>query len=409
MQNDPKFRRAWDAVPKVSAKHNRHFGPNPKLAATTNASDIAAFDASDAPVAKLTHKVGDPLPGTLLAELLEQTSPPRPPRHVSGKRVVLNWYGTIPENGTLGDLLSVEAVATYLVAQGHDVLHTTDFEFLIPGARRVALEQVQEFEYDAAVFVCGPIMKNHKNIRHVFEQFRDKPFAGIGVSLFDHNHWNFFDPFDYVIARQRGDVTGAADVAILAPDRIGQVPPANQIGVCLRGAQGEYGADLCRWRETNERILGSALAAVDGDQARILEIDTHLFKSGMRPDEIENAFASCSAILTTRFHGAMIALRLGRPFIAIDQIQGGAKVWPLLSRLDWPHVYRVDDLPSTQVLQNEILQLMKAPDTRRLDQTLVLEREEADKSLEQLESWIESLPVHRESVLTRLGRLLKLN
>jgi hypothetical protein len=44
----------------------------------------------------------------------------------------------------------------------------------------------------------------------------------------------------------------------------------------------------------------------------------------------------------------MLAMRNGTPFIALDQIAGGAKVSRLLGQLGWPYVYQVDttDLPT---------------------------------------------------------------
>ena len=319
----------------------------------------------------------------------------------------MNWYGSLEGNGTLGDLMSLEAVATYLVARGHDVLHTTDAEIDISGTRRVELDIVSELDCDAAIFVCGPIIKSHVKSRQIFNQFSRIPFAGIGVSLFDTEHPNFCDPFDFVIARQRGNTVASPDVAILAPERVERTPGSGRIGICLRGAQSEYGTDLCRWREVEKTVTESARLAVRGDESRLVYIDTHLFNSGMQPDEIEHVFASCDVILTTRFHGAMIALRHRRPFIAIDQIQGGAKVWTLLSRLDWPDVYRVDDLPNVDKFAERVSRLMETTQTLRLEKIFAKECIEAHACLTQLEDWLISVRPRRPGLLARIGKFCK--
>jgi polysaccharide pyruvyl transferase WcaK-like protein len=57
-------------------------------------------------------------------------------------------------------------------------------------------------------------------------------------------------------------------------------------------------------------------------------------------------------IISTRFHGAMLALQQSVPFIAIDQITGGAKVSKLIGRSGWPHCFRVDDLDKRQLMRS---------------------------------------------------------
>jgi hypothetical protein len=44
-------------------------------------------------------------------------------------------------------------------------------------------------------------------------------------------------------------------------------------------------------------------------------------------------------------------MRFGVPFIAIDQIEGGAKVSGLLAGIGWPHVYRIEQTNVTKLGQ----------------------------------------------------------
>ena len=61
---------------------------------------------------------------------------------------------------------------------------------------------------------------------------------------------------------------------------------------------------------------------------------------------IHQSFADAKLIITTRLHGALLALHHRTPFIAIDQIKGGRKVTSVLKKVPWDHVYPfdVDDL-----------------------------------------------------------------
>ena len=54
-------------------------------------------------------------------------------------------------------------------------------------------------------------------------------------------------------------------------------------------------------------------------------------RSQRTPDDIEEQYAECDLVLMARVHGAIAALRQHVPFIALDQINNGAKVLPLLS------------------------------------------------------------------------------
>jgi polysaccharide pyruvyl transferase WcaK-like protein len=99
-----------------------------------------------------------------------------------------------------------------------------------------------------------------------------------------------------------------------------------------------------------EAAFDQVLEGLAGDrQLDVVRIENHL-RSGRSADEIEEQYAGCDLILTTRLHGAILAARHAVPFIAIDQIKGGAKVASVLGRYSWPHVYPVDDLDPEQLL-----------------------------------------------------------
>jgi hypothetical protein len=137
-------------------------------------------------------------------------------------------------------------------------------------------------------------------------------------------------------------------VALVAPSPA--LPPRKAlpgreqvIGLALRGPQGEYGADACLWERTERLARVAAERLLERSGGRLELIENHLARSGRRPEEIESQYARCDLVITSRFHGAMLALRHGVPFVAIDQIRGGGKVEPLLAGRGWPHVFRAED------------------------------------------------------------------
>ena len=50
------------------------------------------------------------------------------------------------------------------------------------------------------------------------------------------------------------------------------------------------------------------------------------------------------AVVTTRLHGLVLALRAGVPAAAVDPIAGGAKVAAQARAVGWPHVVTSDEV-----------------------------------------------------------------
>jgi polysaccharide pyruvyl transferase WcaK-like protein len=67
------------------------------------------------------------------------------------------------------------------------------------------------------------------------------------------------------------------------------------------------------------------------------------------PAQIESAIAKMDAILTTRLHGAALALRRGVPPVAIDSVPGGSKLLRQMERIGWPLAFQVGDLDPAAV------------------------------------------------------------
>ena len=308
--------------------------------------------------------------------------------HTDPKRLLLVWYGSFSGHGTLGDLRSVEVVANHLIRQKHQVFHATAGEFFIPGAERVDWRNAEPADYSGIIFICGPILASHPETGALFARFASNRLIGVGVSLMPSGHPEFFNPFESVIARQGGGER-FGDLAILAPlpNHTSQDVKGFTLGISLRGLQFEYGENLCLWEET-EKIAHSVSQSIHPE--RIILIENHLTRSGKSPDHIEQQYSECDLVITSRFHGAIMAIRHDTPFIALDQIRGGAKVHDLLFGKGWPHIYKTDEVEE-DYLKTISLNLSKDSEKGNLASAKKQMIHEAEKTLSALDSWIEML------------------
>ena len=274
----------------------------------------------------------------------------------AARNLLLAWYGSFDGHGTIGDLLSVTSVARYLTDIGHHVFHASAEEFAGIQDHRVDWRLVTPRDFDALIFVCGPIIKHHPLTGELFQKFQEIHRIGVGVSLLPAGHFNHFDPFDFVLARE-GKPEVFEDIAIVAPMACGARPQVARsrditIGVALRGAQTEYGPELCLSEPLQEIVANSIRKILDQHGGRSLLIENHLRRSEVLPDEIEAQYRGCDLVITSRFHGAMLAVRHSIPFIAIDQIKGGAKVLKLVGATGWPYVFPGETVSAERIVES---------------------------------------------------------
>lgn len=395
---DPNFSAAWESTPKYSADHAYHFGPhNPTLLeppALAYREDVAPSE----PVMKLTHRLASFDDQSLMAALCRFGRGPAPGPSsevaMSRRRILVAWYGTFSGHGTIGDLRSLEAVAANLVGVGHEVLHATAAELNLPGAQRVDWRTIDPSSLDAVLFVCGPILRFHPWTQDLFAHFASTHLAGVGVSLLPADDANHSHPFDCVFARQGGPAR-YGDVAIVAPNaarrRNKPARAERVIGVALRGLQGEYGEERCLWQETEAIVQRILTAAAESGPVRVVTIENHLTRAAIPADAIEAQYGDCDLILTSRFHGAIAAIRQGVPFIAIDQISGGAKVYDLLADLGWPYVHKISEADPAY-LTDCALSLLQDPESGRLMTACRKAVADANYTLTDLDAWAASLP-----------------
>lgn len=364
--SDKKFKAIWDATPVMTASNPHFFLPyDEKLSIPIKLKTKKAIDHPKTPVFKLTHKYQSSLitENSTLSYLLHSNTVKTnttemimnilktlslTPKKKSGNKILIAWYGAFKDHGTIGDLLSLQSITNYLHVNGYEFDYASYKNFAGVSGNRIDWEIIDAQQYDIFIFVCGPIIKNHPQLTALFSKFSTCIKIGIGISLFDKNHFNYINPFDFVFAREGGEET-FEDIAIAAPMRTKtniSIKRELVIGISLRGFQTEYGEESCLSELTKETIISAAKTILQNKKGRIIFLENHLAKARKHPDEIEKLYAQCDLVITSRFHGAYMALRHFVPFIAIDQIRGGAKVYKILKDNHWPYVYKIEDIDS---------------------------------------------------------------
>ncbi|WP_307865509.1 polysaccharide pyruvyl transferase family protein [Streptomyces montanisoli] len=258
------------------------------------------------------------LTSQLLAELRSPSEPAR-------RTLVTGWFSFLDGEVTAGDALACRRVEAALGAAGlaYDTAWSPVFA---PGA--LSLADADPSAYDVLLFVCGPI--HGEQVERLHSRFSGCRRIAAGVSVVDPA-----DPavtgFHTVVARDGGDPWPRPDLALTAP--LGPLPPV--AGVALTFGQGEYGAGR------RHEAVGEALTRWLGRQdcARV-DADTRLDSGDWRrPATAEQYLALVSRldiVVTTRLHGLVLALRAGTPVLAVDPVEGGAKVTAQARALGWP-------------------------------------------------------------------------
>ena len=240
---------------------------------------------------------------------------PRPGADV----LVTGWFSWPNCSATVGDVLAADVVCRWLdeagrvydVARAGPLLGGVDFLHVDPA------------RYRDVVFVCGP-MHSQTTIDELLDRFPDSRHLAVDVSMIEPlAAWN---PFDVVIERD-SDRAARPDLAFAAP-----TPAVPLVGVSfVEPYPAEY---------PERDMQGAARAAVDdlvaASDAAFVEIDTRLEERFRRPVDIETLISRLDAMITTRMHGLVLALKHGVPVIAVDPVRGGAKIMAQARTTGWP-------------------------------------------------------------------------
>jgi hypothetical protein len=263
--------------------------------------------------------------------------------------LVIGWFSFEGMGATAGDIIAKDIACAWLLKIGI----VPRVAMLKPTApNEVATANVVPDEYDDVVFVCGPI-GDGPPLNSFLDRFPNARKFALNVSLLQQrDEWN---PFVAIVERDSSEKTNP-DITFAAAEAVAPV-----VGLILVGPQEEYPTQRHDLAERAfEEVTGSRNLAV-------VKIDTRLDEntSGLRsPAHIESVIARMDAVLTTRLHGAALALRRQVPPVVIDSIPGGTKLWKQMKRIGWPLVFHAGDLSTAKVAQ--ALDFALTPAARRL-------------------------------------------
>jgi hypothetical protein len=260
------------------------------------------------------------------------------------KVLVAGWFSFEEMGATAGDLLARDLVCKWLDEAGreHDVANAPPF----PGG--INWRTVDPTDYSDVVFVCGPC-GNGWPVTELLERFAASRLIGMNLTMLQPlDTWN---PFDLLL--ERDSSRGARpDISFLSHPL--KVPV---VGVVLVHPQREYPGGL------HERAADAIAQLLGSVEVAPVDIDTRLDvnRRGLRtPAQVEALIARMDAVVTTRLHGLVLALRNGVPVLAIDPIAGGAKVRRQAETVGWPHVVTADAL-ATDDLRGRFTQVLAEP------------------------------------------------
>ncbi len=250
------------------------------------------------------------------------------------RALLAGWFSFEHMGATAGDLLARDLARDWLERAGH----SCDIAVAPPFSGGVDWRTVDPAQYTHVVFVCGPF-GNGWPVTEFLERFAGRRLVGLNLTMLDPLEvWN---PFDLLLERD-SSATARPEISFLSEQA--HVPV---VGVVLVHPQTEYKGGLHQVaNDAIRRLMASRSMAV-------VPIDTRLDlnSTGLRnAAEVESLIARMDVVLTTRLHGAVLALKNGVPPVVIDPIAGGAKIQRQMETIGWP-VFFVADSISDQDLQ----------------------------------------------------------
>lgn len=257
--------------------------------------------------------------------------------------LVAGWFSFSDGTATAGDVLARDLVRDWLDRAGiaHDVATAPPF------TGGVDVRTADPEAYTHVVFVCGPFERGRLE-RILLERFWRCRLVGLDVTL--QTPLDDWSPFDFLVER---DSTRAAHPDFVFATRQSLVPV---VGVCL--VEDYPAGDTATANAAIRRLVASSPVAV-------VDVDTRLDanRTGLRSAaEVESVIARLDAIVTTRLHGMVLALKNGVPAVAIDPEPGGTKIRRQAETIGWPAIFAVGHLDDSRL--REALEWGLGPDAR---------------------------------------------
>lgn len=259
----------------------------------------------------------------------------RHPGRVSAVLVlVAGWFSFVHGEATAGDLMAAEAVGCWLEDAG--VPYHAAYSPAFPEG--VRLDDVHPDDYSHLVFVCGPAAG--AQVEELVQRFSHARRIAVGVSVVDAtpDAWHALIERDSAHA-QRPDLSLA-----LADERL---PPV--VGLVQANSQPEY--PEARHDDVHS-IIDRALYSRD---LAVVRVGTRVDPRGSEArhfGHVEAALQRFDAVVTTRLHGLVLALRRGTPAVAVDVVPGGGKVSRQAASLGWPATVTAGELSEDSLLDH---------------------------------------------------------
>ncbi|MGW7662906.1 polysaccharide pyruvyl transferase family protein [Streptomyces sp. NPDC054756] len=241
-------------------------------------------------------------------------------------RILLTgWFSFLHGEATAGDVLALERAREVLrgARLAHDVAWSPGFRPEGP-----SLAEVRPEDYSHLVFVCGPL--HGPQLEELHRRFAHCVRIAVGTSVVDAA-CPAVTGFHRVVARDAPRTEPRPDLSA----RASALPARPVVGVVLTHGQREYGG-----RRRHARVADEVTRWLAGRDCARLELETRLDAHDWRlcatPAQLEAVLSRLDLVVTDRLHGMVLALRAGVPALAVDPVEGGAKVTAQAHACDWP-------------------------------------------------------------------------
>jgi hypothetical protein len=247
--------------------------------------------------------------------------------------LVTGWFSFLHGEATAGDVLALARVERVLREAGlaYDVVWSPGFR-----ADGTHFDDVDPAAYSRLVFVCGPV--HGPQVEELHRRFAHCVRIAVGVSVVDPDS-PAVTGFHRVLARDAAGSGPGLDLAARAP----ALPAVPVVGVVLTHGQREYGG-----RRRHEEVAAVLTRWLAGRDCARLELETRLDAHDWRlcgtPAQLESVLARLDLVVTDRLHGLVLALRAGVPVLAVDPVEGGAKVTAQAHACGWPALVAAERL-----------------------------------------------------------------
>ncbi|GGY84375.1 polysaccharide pyruvyl transferase [Streptomyces geysiriensis] len=243
------------------------------------------------------------------------------------------WFSFLHGEATAGDVLALRRVEEVLRDAGlaYDVVWSPGFR-----AEGTHFEDLDPAAYSRLVFVCGPA--HGWQVEELHRRFAHCVRIAVGVSVIDPGS-PAVTGFHRVLARDAEGTGPTLDLAARAPG----LPARPVAGVVLTHGQHEYGG-----QRRHEEVAAALTRWLAGKDCARLELETRIDAHDWRlcgtPAQLEAVLTRLDLVVTDRLHGLVLALRAGTPALAVDPVEGGAKVTAQARACGWPALVAAERL-----------------------------------------------------------------